>query len=477
VTEETGSTESGTPKSGSTEPGKGKPGKAEAAKAELSKTEPLGSAASSTEAGITKSGKSKTAKSKTDGRKTAGSGETGNRVDAGSTESGGADIGGSESTSDETTSAETTSTKSGSTDKVKTEVATDADAQMIGCPVCETELKSWQINCHGCGQSISSFEIPVIHGDENNEPDLMKAFQKWMRRGRLAFKSGSFDEAHTCFAEALKRVNGLETQKDEEIKARQKLADAFLKLNKVKEAVEQLVRATHLSNDEEQKQTLQKRIDYLNQKAESDQTEKVSFRHPRDAELMSAPLYCAKCHRLLSEREVYRFRSGKQTIATCVCAFEGTPVTPESETSGPIEPLPLGPPLGIKKAKLIEAAQKPVEGGRDRKVAIWLAVVLGNFGVHKFYLGEKALGIGYLVMCWTFVPWLISLYEAVHIAQMSRVSFNLVYNIEEIVRRLPPDVEGEGEGDVFNMEVSEDPEDLVDTWSVGDEIVVPDVQV
>jgi len=134
--------------------------------------------------------------------------------------------------------------------------------------------------------------------------------------------------------------------------------------------------------------------------------------------------------------------------------------------------LPLGPPLGIKKAKLIEAAQQPVAGGRDRKVAIWLAVLLGNFGVHKFYLGEKALGILYLVMCWTMVPWLVSLYEAVHIAQMSRVSFNLVYNIEEIVRRLPADIEGEGDGDVFNMEVSEDPEDLVDTWSAGDEIVV-----
>ncbi len=66
------------------------------------------------------------------------------------------------------------------------------------------------------------------------------------------------------------------------------------------------------------------------------------------------------------------------------------------------------------------------------------------------------------------------MYEAVHIAQMSRVSFNLVYNIEEIVRRLPADVEGEGGGDTFNMEVSEeDPEDLVDTWSAGDEIAVP----
>ncbi len=349
------------------------------------------------------------------------------------------------------------------------------ETDMIGCPVCGTELKSWQINCHGCGQSISSFEIPIIQGDSTNEPDLAKAFQKWMRRGKLAFKNGSYDEAHACFAEALKRVNGLDTQRDDEIKARQRLADAFFKLNKVKEAVEQLVRASHLSEDEEQKQTFQKRIDYLNRAANS--TNAVQFRPPRDAELMSAPLYCAKCNRLLSEREVYRFRSGKQASATCVCTFEGVPLTPDSESSELLEPLPLGPSLGLKKAKLIEAAQKPVQGGRDRKVAIWLAVILGNFGIHKFYLGEKASGIMYLILCPTLIPWLISLYEAVHIAQMSRVSFNLVYNIEEIVNRLPADIEGEGEGDIFNMEISEDPEDLVDTWSAGDEVVATGVQV
>lgn len=370
------------------------------------------------------------------------------------------------------TTAESSNAKS-----AKTEAGTESgstDSGMINCPVCGTELKSWQINCHGCGQSISSFEIPVIQGEPTIEPDLMKAFQKWMRRGKLAFKNASYDEAHACFAEALKRVHGLDSQKDEEIKARQKLADAFVKLNKLKEAVEQLVRASQLCEDEQLKETLEQRIDYLNKKGESAQKDSVLFRQPREAELMSAPLYCTQCHRLLSEREVYRFRSGKHATAKCVCAFEGPPVTAESDSSTPIEPLPLGPPLGIKKAKLIEAAQKPVEGGRDRKVAIWLAVFLGNFGIHKFYLGEKALGISYLALCWTAVPWLISLYEAVHIAQMSRVSFNLVYNIEEIVRRLPADVEGEGDGDVFKMEVSEeDPEDLVDAWSAGDEIAVP----
>jgi len=359
------------------------------------------------------------------------------------------------------------------------EISPGSETGMIGCPVCGTELEPWQINCHGCGQSISSFEIPIIKGDESMEPDLMKAYQKWMRRGKLAFKNDSYDEAHACFAEALKRVHGLPAQKENEIKARQKLADAFLKLNKTKEAVEQLVRAAQRSDDEVQKQTFQKRIDHLNKTMASVQSTsgKVKFRPPREAELMSVPLYCISCHRLLSESEVYRFRSGKQKVTKCICSFEGVPLTPDSEQDAVLDPAVLGPPLGMKKAKLIEAAHQPVEGGRDRKTAIWLAVALGNFGMHKFYLGEKASGIFYLTMCWSLIPWLIALYEAVHIAQMSRVSFNLVYNIEEIVKRLPADLDSENESDVFSMEVSEDPEDLVDSWSQGDELAPPTTPV
>lgn len=355
--------------------------------------------------------------------------------------------------------------------------ANESEPGMIDCPVCGTELKPFQINCHGCGQSISSFEIPVIKGDELTDPDLTQAFQKWMRRGKLAFKNGSYDEAHACFAEALKRVRGLESQRENEIKARQKLADAFLKLNKGKEAIEQLVTAEHLSDNEEQKQLFQKRIDHINKRA-SQSSSTVRFRQPRETELMSATLYCASCHRLLSESEVYRFRSGKQKIARCICSFEGVPLTPDLEsgiTSTNIEPEMLGPPLGIKKAQLIEAAAQPVEGGRERRTAIWLAVLLGNFGVHKFYLGEKASGFFYLAMCWSLIPWLFALYEAIHIAQMSRVSFNLVYNIEEIVRRLPEDVEPDAAVEDFSMEVSEDPEDLVDAWSLGDEIATTQV--
>lgn len=355
------------------------------------------------------------------------------------------------------------------------EIAPNSDTGMIGCPMCSTELEPWQIYCHSCGQSVSSFEIPVLNGELTFETDHMKAFRKWMQRGKNAFKDGSFDEAHACFAEALKRVHGLDGKHEYEIKARQRLADSFLKLNKSKEAIEQLVRAEQLSNNESQKHQFQKRIDYLNHKTSkaSSGDPALCFRAPRERELLSVALYCASCRRLLSESEVYRVRSGKHTDAHCICGYNGLPVTTELLIA-PGEPVPLGPPLGLKKAQLIEAAHKPVEGGRNKRTAIWLAVILGNFGIHKFYLGERVPGIVYGAMCWTFVPWLLSLYDALHMAQMSRVSFNLVYNIEQIVQRLPLDVERQPD-EPMSMEVLDDPHDLVDAWSQGDEVIPVDV--
>lgn len=50
--------------------------------------------------------------------------------------------------------------------------------------------------------------------------------------------------------------------------------------------------------------------------------------------------------------------------------------------------------------------------GKSRMVAILLAVFLGVFGIHRFYLGEVKKGGLYLVFCWTAVPWFLGLYDA-----------------------------------------------------------------
>ena len=58
--------------------------------------------------------------------------------------------------------------------------------------------------------------------------------------------------------------------------------------------------------------------------------------------------------------------------------------------------------------------QIPAQGHKkkSRVTAIILALFLGGFGVHKFYMG-KMIGLLYLFFCWTFIPLIISLIEAI----------------------------------------------------------------
>ncbi len=45
-------------------------------------------------------------------------------------------------------------------------------------------------------------------------------------------------------------------------------------------------------------------------------------------------------------------------------------------------------------------------------VGVVLAIFLGAFGAHKFYLGQPVLGVLYLLFCWTFIPGIIAIIEA-----------------------------------------------------------------
>ena len=51
--------------------------------------------------------------------------------------------------------------------------------------------------------------------------------------------------------------------------------------------------------------------------------------------------------------------------------------------------------------------------GKTRMTAALLAIFLGGLGVHKFYLGNKNMGILYLVFFWTFIPAIVGLVEGI----------------------------------------------------------------
>lgn len=53
------------------------------------------------------------------------------------------------------------------------------------------------------------------------------------------------------------------------------------------------------------------------------------------------------------------------------------------------------------------------QGAKSRVAAALLALFLGGFGIHKFYLGRPLWGILYLLFCWTLVPALVAFIEAI----------------------------------------------------------------
>jgi TM2 domain-containing membrane protein YozV len=79
---------------------------------------------------------------------------------------------------------------------------------------------------------------------------------------------------------------------------------------------------------------------------------------------------------------------------------------------------------------------------RDELTGVLLAVLLGSFGAHHFYLRRNALGVLYFLLCWTSVPFFLGIIEAFFMPERVR-RFNaeqaalLAYSVVQGVT-LPP---------------------------------------
>ncbi len=62
---------------------------------------------------------------------------------------------------------------------------------------------------------------------------------------------------------------------------------------------------------------------------------------------------------------------------------------------------------------------------RSRIAAGVLAIVLGGFGIHKFYLGKVGQGIMMLLFNWTGIPWLIGLIQGIIYLTQSDEEFSM----------------------------------------------------
>lgn len=72
---------------------------------------------------------------------------------------------------------------------------------------------------------------------------------------------------------------------------------------------------------------------------------------------------------------------------------------------------------------------------KNRTVAILLALFLGGFGAHKFYLNQPGWGVLYLVFCWTFIPSIISVFEIIMFLVVGEDGFNAKFNKQYVEKQ------------------------------------------
>ncbi len=65
---------------------------------------------------------------------------------------------------------------------------------------------------------------------------------------------------------------------------------------------------------------------------------------------------------------------------------------------------------------------------KNKQTASVLALFLGNFGIHRFYLGQAEWGLAYLALCCTGLPAILGCIEGVRIAGLDPQEFDNLYN-------------------------------------------------
>lgn len=338
-------------------------------------------------------------------------------------------------------------------------------SSLVPCPQCSAELEPWQITCHRCGRVVSSEAIPNVVQDQTDKNALQDAFASWYKRGVEAMQTERYSEAQICFVESLSRLKAIEHGVEREVELRKQLCRALEKLDKRAEASEQYVilgRLTKRSNDEFEKRARELSMSTADVLARVETNS--GYRAPEGRESKLVPLYCSSCKQLLVEAEVHGYRNARSNTVRCFCGFEGPPLA--RVDSKHFRALKLAPVVRSQRALLLQAAAEQFPEGHKKDTAILLAVVTGWCGGHRFYLGHRAEGIAYALLCWTFIPLIVSLFEALNYAQMSRVTFNLMYNIELVLAKLPElqDKSLSVHEPLFDMETGEQPPDPEDVF-------------
>lgn len=74
---------------------------------------------------------------------------------------------------------------------------------------------------------------------------------------------------------------------------------------------------------------------------------------------------------------------------------------------------------------------------RDQTRAVLLSAVLGDFGLHHFYLGQPYRGMLYLLFFWTGIPGVIASLEACRYGLLSSEAWAVRYNGGTVGKPVP----------------------------------------
>lgn len=92
-----------------------------------------------------------------------------------------------------------------------------------------------------------------------------------------------------------------------------------------------------------------------------------------------------------------------------ICKYCGTHNIVEQPIQQPIQQ-----PVQQPVQQNIYVQQNQIKIPQKSKVAAGLlAIFLGGFGIHKFYLGKPIQGIIYLLFCWTYIPEIVAFIEGI----------------------------------------------------------------
>lgn len=81
--------------------------------------------------------------------------------------------------------------------------------------------------------------------------------------------------------------------------------------------------------------------------------------------------------------------------------------------------------LGFAKNKRKEADSRHLT--KKKNIAALLAIFLGSFGIHRFYLGKPVSGLLFLVFFWSFVPLALGIIEGIIMMLVSDEKFEGLY--------------------------------------------------